>query len=62
MTSLISGVIAHVPKAGAVVNRRTKCSLEQNQQMTEACSEGREGPQGPGQVPLQSRASPRSGM
>lgn len=29
--------------------------------MTEACTVGREGPQGPGQVPLQSRASPVGG-
>lgn len=43
MTSLICGVIAHVPKAGAVVSRRIKYSLEENQQMTEVCSAGREG-------------------
>lgn len=61
MTSLICGVIAHVPKAGAVVSRRIKCSLEENQQMTEVCSAGREGPQCPGQVPLQTGASPAGG-
>lgn len=58
VTSLICGVIAHVPKAGAVVNRRIKRSLEENQQMTEVCSAGREGP---GQVPLQSGASAAGG-
>jgi len=41
VTSLIHGVIAHVPKAGAVVSRRTKCSLEEKQQMTEAVQGGR---------------------
>lgn len=34
VTSLSCRAIAHIPKAGAVVSRRIKCSLKEKQQMT----------------------------
>lgn len=36
VTSLSCRAIAHIPKAGAVVSRRIKCSLKEKQQMSDS--------------------------